>query len=325
MFWQPNKTIFVGPRRQRGNIVVGVGLPPQRLVDVNGNYVDDGLPSGGGGWSLIQEWDTDDLIGAPSLLTSIDVAFQASGGRCRSQTLAWSPDGSRLTLSSSTSDDTKCFLCSTAFDPSTASQIFSYAVTNPAWGHYNRGGTRFVENTIVGDQYVMYTANNFVVTSGVPIVDNIITKNDVAFNSSSDAPAVFAPNFDYMLWYGRNNTFGDALRNISTPGADLGSFIIADDGYQALDINGNPFSGLDKSETIWMRGEGAPGVSFNQLDGIRDVNNYTEGAPQSVGGLSTIRPNSVWFNPLDSSEVWIADDTSSNFRMSRFATNVPTF
>ncbi len=319
MFWLPDKTIFVGPRKQRGNIVFTTGLAPSRLVDVTGDYVDTGLPSGAGGWSLIQEWQT--ILGE---LTSIDDTFQASGGRCRGGTVWWTADGGKLTLSSSSSDNTKVFICSTPFDPSTASEIFSYGVVNPKWGSYNRGGSRWVENKIVGDEYVMYTANDYVITNGTPIVDNRITKADAGFNSSSDAPAIFAPDFSYMLWYGRHNTTGDGLRNISTPNADLGSFIIVDQGNQALDINSSPFSNFDKTETIFMRGEGSPGVSFNQLDNPRDVDNYTEGAPQSLSGRgSDIRPQAIWFDPDDTRTVWIVDDPTSNFRMALYATNVP--
>lgn len=320
MFWLPRKTIYKGPRLQRGNIVFTTGLPPSRLVDVNGNYVDDGTPSGGGGWTLDQAWETN--LGD---LDNIDNAFQASGGRARASTVAWSPDGTKLTLSSSSSDDTKCFECSTPFDPGTASQIFSYAVTNPSWGHYNKNGTRWVENTVVGDQYVMYTANGWVITNGTPLVGNIITKNNMSFNASSDSPAVFGNDFEYMLWYGRNNTFGDAMRNVTTPAADLGSYIIVDDGYQALNINGNAFSNLDKSETIWMVGSGSSGVAFNQLAGKRDVvSNIIEGTPQDIRSLGPdIRPGAIWFDPDDTRYVWVTADPSANFQMARYATNVP--
>lgn len=319
MFWTPSKTIYTGPRKQRGNITVGLGFPPTRLVDVNGDYVDTGLPSGGGGWSLVKQWDTD--LGD---MAAIDAAFLASGGPVRDNTLAWSPDGTKLTLSSSSSDDTKVFLCGTAFEPNSASQIFSFAVTNPSWGHYNRAGNRFVDNVIVGDVYQMYTASGFVINNGTPIVDNEVSKADVGFNASSDAPAVFGPDFTYMLWLGRNNTTGDAFRDISTPFARLDDFVVAQDGNQALDINGNPTSNLDLDETGFIRGVGSQGFQFYTMDSPREVDSLVEGTPQPVNGFTDHRPSAVWFDPNDTEFVWSVWDSGGRYRMAKFATNVPS-
>ena len=118
MFWLPSKTVYKGPRKQKGNIVVGLGFPPTRLVAPDGTYVDDGSASPGGIWTVADDWTT-----AVGELSVIENAFLASGGSVRDGTLHWSPDGSILTLSSSAADDTKMFSCSTAFDPDTATQV----------------------------------------------------------------------------------------------------------------------------------------------------------------------------------------------------------
>ena len=191
MILTPRKRIITGRHKQRGNIVFTTGLPPNRIVDVNGDYVDTGLPSGGGGWTVENSWQN---LGDGQLQNIWDT-FNSFGGRPRASTLYWSPDGTRLTLTSSTSDDTIVFNVATPFDPETTSYAFSYPFSNPAWGQYNSNGTRYVEHGTT-DTLRMRAANNWGVTSDTVLSD--VSKTEVGFTSSVDGFALYGPLQDYI-------------------------------------------------------------------------------------------------------------------------------
>ena len=90
----PRKKIIQSQYRQRGNFVIGVGLPPTaNIPPVLGG------PGEGPGWSLIEEWDVGDL-------PFIESEFAGNG--CGDM-LAWSPDGSVITLCSNSQDRTRSF------------------------------------------------------------------------------------------------------------------------------------------------------------------------------------------------------------------------
>jgi len=312
MFWLPRKTIYTGPKKQRGNICFQVGLPPQRLVDVNGDYVDDGTPSGGGGWTLIQEWDTN----AGDMVT-IDAAFNLNA---RGQGFYWNVAGTLLTLCSATDDTIRTFACSTPYDPDTATQVNGRAVVNPQGLHWNAAGTLLFCHVIVGDRIDAIPGSGFVVGNGAVVSD--ITKADVGHGGPGDGSKVMTLSADFMLWEGD----GDIIKRISTPGGNLDAFAVQatepmTGGTGNLVIGTSPLTLDNKS---YCRGVGAPGVEFVTMDDALDVATINYSVAQSLSGLTSMRPVYLWFDPNDTSEIWTQGDLSGGMQLARFATNVPS-
>jgi hypothetical protein len=290
MFWQPNKTIFTGPRKQRGNIVIGVGLPPTSMPNVTGGA--------GGDWTLIEQWET-----SAGDLASITAAF---GGTTRGWGgLVWSPDGAILTLSNPNNDRVISFNCTTRFDPETAVQITNFGITNPQGLTMNSAGTKFYCNIVVGDEWAEYPCSGFVVQGNTKLSN--VTKADVGFSGSQDGAAVFGPGVDYMLWNGP----GAGLKNISLPGGNLDAWIDQNEFstsiMSTLAIGTSP---LTADEKLFLQGQGSPGLLFTTMDAPRDINSLVQAAAQPISPITFVRPKYTWFNPNDTSEVWCIGDQS---------------
>lgn len=305
---------------QRGNIVVGVGLPPTQIVDPAGNFFPSGDPSPGGAWTVADDWSV-----AQGGLVAIEAAFQARGGRPRSGTLFFSPDGTKLTLSSTSSDNTLVFLLGTAFDPNTASLLYDLPFSNPGQGQYNSGGTRYVQIGTT-DTFRMYSASEFVINS--PTVLSDVSKTEVGFTSSTDGPAMWGPNLDYNLWLGGQPS--DAIKNVSFPAGDLDAFVVESTIFNGLvDPNGQPLSNCDKTETMCYQGAGAQGVYIVSFDAPRDTASFLRSAVydlrNNVPASFDFRPGSFWFDPNDTTYVWGIADPTGNLQIVKYATHVPSF
>ena len=321
MFWLPRKTIYTGPKKQRGNIVFTTGLPPTQIVDPAGNYFPSGAPSPGGAWTVEQDWQY-----TSGDLTYIYDTFIAFGGRPRAGCIAWSLDGTKLTLQSTSSDNTLTFLVATPFDPNTAFQVvfFSVGVLNETWGMFNASGTRWVSMGST-DTYRMYNASAFVPSnSGAPIVLSDVSKTEVGFTSSTDGAAVWGPTFDYMLWMGGQTS--DAIKNISTPGGNLDAWVEEELYYNGtIDPNNSPPSNLDKSETMFFQGAGSQGVTICSFNSPREVSSWNRSAAYDIRLLGSFdfRPGGSWFDPNDTRYVWMIADPTSNLQIVKYATHVP--
>jgi len=297
---------LIKPRKyQRGNIVVGVGLPPTSIPAVTGGP--------GGGWTLIDEWET-----SAGDLASISAAFNGSP---RGTNLWWSPDGTVLTLGSSSDDTVKSFSCSTPFDPETASQISTLGILNPSSLRMNDAGTQCYINIVVGDVWANFPASGHTFSGLASTSD--IDKSELGFTGSSDGNALFAPDGSYILWDGGNGS--DETVDVQTTGGDFDSPVEIDRQlYPETVTLGIGKSRLYDGQKKWLQGNGAPGIAFCEMDAARDIATISIGVAQSVAGLTFVRPREIWFNPADTREVWALGD-QTGIKLARFATNVPTF
>lgn len=307
MFWLPRKTIFTGPRKQRGNICVELGLPPQYLPDVTGDL--------GGGWTAENEWTTEtgDLSGIESAMTFL-----------RADGIAWSPDGSTLTLTNMGDDVIYSFNCSTPWDPNTASLVTSRGVTNANGLVMNEAGTLLFSLTVVGDQISSYPCTNHRInTSGTA---KHMTKGDVGFSGSADGS--FSASFDLqtVIWNGTDG--GDAAKRISVPSGDLDSPTV-NQTYVNAAINPSAANGESQvtlDGKTYLKCLGSQGFAFRRMSTAWDLSTVASWSDnQSVQSITTLdfRPEQVWFNPKDTRYVWAKYDGSGFLRMVQFATNTP--
>lgn len=273
------------------------------------------IPGGlGPGWSLIQEWDAG--VGD---LTAIDTAFSSAGGFAG---LIWSPDGTLLTLCSTGDDTVKTFTCSTAFDPDTATETATRAVTNPRIMGADAAGTMLFINTLVGDLIENYPFTGHTIGAGAVTSD--ITKAEAGFVGSADGAAAIGPDADYILWAGPNTD--EYLKYITTPGGDLDSFTV---DTSHLDNTVNPtlvvlYSPITADGLLWIEGvAGTPAIRFLELTDPLDVTTLSVGANQSLAALSSQDPIQAWFDPSDTSEIWTVGSAGADIQLSRFATNMP--
>jgi hypothetical protein len=307
MFWLPRKTIYKGPKRQRGNIVVELGLPPQYMPDVTGDL--------GGGWTVDAEYSE-----AAGDLTSILATMSIR--RCDG--FAWAPDGSAITISDANDDVIRSYNCSTAWNPNTASLFSSRAVTNGSGVHFNESGSLLISQTVVGDQIVSYPCTNHrILGSGST---KTLTKASVGFSGSADGSWASSFDLDTIFWSGPDG--GDAFKRISVPGGDLDNFSV-DQTYVNGDIN--PNAGSSESQVtidgkLFIRAQGSQGLRFRRMTTANDLStvlNWLDA--QAVNGLAVLdhRPSRIWFNPKDTSYVWTSDVGGSNLEFVRFKTNTP--
>ncbi len=297
------RKLITSRHKQRGNIVFTTGLPPTEIPNVTGGP--------GGDWTLIEEWET-----SAGDLASITAAF---GGSPRGTNLWWSPDGLTLTLGSSTNDTLKSFNCSTPFDPETASEVSTRGILNPTSLRMNDAGTQLYVNEIVGDLWSNYPAIGHRFTGGAKTSD--VDKSEVGFAGSTDGNASFDPAGNYMLWDG--DDAGDKTKDVSILGGDMNSPSV----IQTEVTTTNPTLVIGKSRmydgaTKWLQGEGAPGISFCEMDAARDIATAVYGVAQSIAHLTFVRPREIWFNPLDTREIWCMGD-QTGLKLCRLATNVP--
>ncbi len=297
---------------QRGNIVVGVGLPPTSMPPVAGG------PGEGPGWSLIEEWDVGDL-------SFIEGAGGFNGAPC-GDSLAWSLDGTRITLSSTdnSQDNIQTFQCSTAFDPSTAiSRVSIQSKLNPNNGVFNIAGGKYFCIHTVGDEIAAFGATQFAVNNEAGELSDI-DKSELGFTSSTDGSFCINPAGDVLFWRGRNG--GHRWVTGTIPGGDLDSFsqLVS---VAAPDTTSTQGLAMNKAEDLIVKCLGSAGVSFYTFDNLQTLGSAADGASQSLAALTAIdmRPDHVWFNPNDTSEIWFADEETGGVQLSRFATNVPTF
>lgn len=286
---------------QRGNIIIGVGLPPTTIPPAFG------APSGD--WELINQWQT-----SAGDLAAISAAFNGSP---RGEGLSWSPDGTVLTLCSGGDDSICSFGCSTPFDPETATLINKLAVTNPQSLHWNSSGTQLMVNVINGDFWVNYPGSGFVIGNGPST--SAIAKANVGY-TSGDGNAFFHKDFEYFCWEGNN----DEIKYITTPGGDLSNFNVVNT-FSPLGATVNliiGYSPLTKDEKMTIRGTGS--VAFVTMAAPTDIDSITFGPDQFLGSLTYVLPKHVWFNPLDTSEIWCIANTQG-IKLCRLRTNAPTF
>lgn len=290
------------------------------IIDPLGNYFPSGDPAPSGAWVVAEDWSR-----AQGELTNIWNAFVAQGGNPRDAILWWSPDGTVLTLGSSSADNTLVFSCSTPWDPDTASQIFNLFVTNESWGHYNTAGTRYVGISST-DTYRMRAASGHGISNATVLSD--VSKTEVGFTSSTDAPAIWGPDLDYALWMGGDGG-GDAIKDVSFPSADLDSWVVESTyNHGSINPSGQSVSNLDATETMCYEGAGSAGCYIISFDSPREITSF---ARSSVYDLRTnvpasfdFRPGSIWFDPNNTRYLWMVADPTNNLQIVKYDTGAGT-
>lgn len=265
-------------------------------------------------WTLIQAWDT----GAGDM-TAIDTAF---GGFPRGSTgVIWSLDGSIITLGSTSNDTVRSFSCSTPWDPDTATLIATRGVTNPTHMFANKAGT-IIWYIRATDTYVEIPVSNFTITGSAE--GSTMNKADAGFSGSSDVSIYPVDDFSSMIIDGPPTDF---KRIDFSPAGDLDSRALGteyDIGGQSVPWTQNGGIGgskISKDGTRIYRGAGSQGVEILEM-----TTPFDESTLKSLGTFDnevevTFRPDSVWVNPEDTTEVWIQGD-NTGMQLARMATNV---
>lgn len=311
MFWLPSKTIYTGPKRQRGNIVIDAGLPPAEFILPNGNFP-DGSPSGSPGWTLLNRWDIDQ-----GDLPSIVAAFGPSGAP---HGIAWSPDGSKVTLASAGADMIKTFVCSPAWNLPSAVEISSHTIVNPQQLTWQEGGNLLFTRKLVGDEYVSIPGNNYVVSSS-PVLTQI-TKTDLQAGGSTDGFVSFRKDAAYFQSEQDGPVGGNTLRQVSfVPPGKLDGFVLG----TATTTNGFSVGATQKSvlslnEENYYQCLGSQGVAIVLLPNHPDPTGNSQSAPSNQGMLG-FRFNSIWVDPNDTRFAWGVWNTFGG-RFARFDTGL---
>jgi len=275
------------------------------------------IPGGlGPGWTVKEEWDIGDL-------PFIESAGGFSGDPC-GDTLAWSLDGTRITLSSgaNTQDIIRTFQCSTPFDPSTAfSQVSVQQKLNPGNGVFNGAGTAFYCIHTVGDEIAQFGATQFALNNQAGELSDI-TKGNVGFTSSTDGGFTINAAGSILFWMGRNG--GNRWATFNIPAGNLDAFTTLADvtAPVSIDTSGQK---MNAAGNLIVQTRGSNGIRFLTFDDLQTLGSPVAGADQSLAALTAIdiRPEKVWFNPNDTREIWLSDEEGGGVQLGCYFTNVP--
>lgn len=264
-------------------------------------------------WTLIQNWRF-----ADGDMVAIGAAFLGDpDGR---PGVIWSPDGTVITLASN-SDVMISFSCSTPWDPDTATWIQQRGVTNPGHMFANKDGTQIWVDR-VGDNFVNIPASNFVVALIAVPETSGMTKAERGFTGSADTS--YYPVDDFSACYMDGDTVsGNRVHRIDfSPDGNLDAPSIGPDDPINWTQNGSiGGSKVTKTGRDIYRGAGAQGVERLQFgtpfDATTLVSLGTFDNETEVG----FRPETVWFNPEDTTEVWITGDVGG-LELARMLTNI---
>lgn len=274
-------------------------------------------PTGGpgGGWTVIEEWEEDsgDL---PDLVNDVSIITRNNG-------FFWNPAGTLFTIANTSDDWIRTY--QTTGDPwdlSNLTRIASIGVTNAQNIKVNTAGTKMMALIIVGDEIAEYNLTNFQVTNNTQQSD--ITKAEVGHTQSTDGRFTMSNDFTTLLWDGRDGS-GDEIKEIALS-PDLDNFVIQQT-YTNQNINpgGGGWSPMTADGLEWYKCTGAAGIQRRLMSSPYDVSTVANWADTySLASLTQIdcRPNHMWFNPEDTREVWIGQDTGGNLKFTRYATNI---
>lgn len=313
MFWLPRKTIYKGPRLQRGNITFAVGLPPTVLTLPDGT-LPDGSPGGGGAWSELGVWESSEGD-IPAIVTAFNNVPRGQG-------IAWNPSGTLLSLAS-TSDDSICtFSCSTPWNPSSATLVTRRSVTNPQGLFWNGAGNVLFSRDFVGDYVEAKPGAGFVVGLGAALSN--ITKGDLGAGGATDGFVSFQENANYFISEQDGPVGGNTLRRANfTPPGNLDSFALGTAVASPWSIGAIGLSGLDKTEKFYYRCLGSQGLSIASFPDNPDLSTASESSPVATpSSIGTFRPDHCWYDVNDTRYFWAVWDTFG-VKIIRYATNVP--
>ena len=270
-------------------------------------------------WTLIEQWDTNNGVGMNEM-ASIDAAFNGSP---RASGPCWSPDGTRLTLGSSSDDTIRSFILSTPWDPDTASLTASRAVTNPSHMFMNASGSQLWTLVVVGDLIRNYPCSNFIIT-GLDISSDM-TKQEAGYTGSGDGSFYATRNFESMMFDGRLQFGADRTRFITfTPAGNLDAPSFGDAVDPVYNVNATlGGSKISNDGLNYYHGIGSQGVRWIQMTTPFDPTTISISDHNILPEINGLRPQYVTVNPDNFSEIWIQNDASGGMQLARMLTNAP--
>jgi len=269
-------------------------------------------------WTVIEEWDTNNGVGMNEM-ASINTAF---GGQPRGSSVVWNPDGTRLTLASSSDDTIRSFICSTPWDPDTASLTASRSRTNPSHLFMNASGSQLLSLVVVGDLIENFPCNNFIITASAITSD--ITKQELGYIGSGDGSYYPTRNFERFLWDGRLQFGEERCRDVNlTPSGNLDSFVLGTATDPTYNVNAAiGGSKISNDGLNYYRGRGSSGVEKVTMTSPYDPATISFVEYDIVPSIVSFFIESIFVNPDDTTEVWATGDNSGGLQLARIATNV---
>ena len=268
------------------------------------------------GWTLIEKWDSR-LGDLDDLATAMGTAWQDG--------FAWSYDGTKLTIANAVSDFVHTIICSTPFDPSTASTTVAaeFAITNPSSIQFNDDGSLIYLLRNPHDFIYNIAADDFVVDGNTLI--SFINKAQAGFTGASEGGQSLSVDDVNILWEGTTGLDEELKEITMDPVGDLGAFTVdATEGINPPVVTvthsiGMSVQSLDRGNFYKTNAS----ISLATMSTPGDLSTLSYG---SFIDLNTIHSLNflvvrVWINPNDTSEVWVGGLTSG-MQLARFATNV---
>lgn len=269
-------------------------------------------------WTLIDFWRV-----ADGDMTVIDNAFgNQSDGRSGS---IWSLDGTVLTLASFGNDTIRSFSCSTPFDPDTATLIATRSQTNPGHLFANADGSSIYTLATPDTIFEFATLSPFVIPTNAQLASatSALTKAEMGWSGSTDPSYYPLDDFSALYTDGPISSTAAVKRiDFTTPG-DLDTEVLGANFFSENWTVNSAIKGskVSKEGTRIYRGVGAPGIEI-----IEFSTPYLTTSMSLIGTFDnpaewgTFRPEHVWINPEDTSEVMIAGNTG-RLEIYRMATN----
>ena len=308
MFWLPRKTIYTGPRKQRGNIVFRTGQPPTAFTD----------PST---WTLIQSWDSRDGDMA-DIVTAMSTNFGFRG-------FAWSYDGTKYTHLNAGDAKIYTFTCSTPFDPETTgvSITAERAGTVPTSLQYSDDGLYGYKLAPNHESIVVFDCPApFVV--GADAATSSVSKGAAGFSGIWEGDFSIGMDGTTVLYHGVINGGADEVikQLFLSIQHDLSSFAVNDTVSNNPPVNlatpnaGESVLSLDNSSFYQCH---QPNIYLAIMSSTADLSTLTYNAAFNIRGDNgfTWDPVRVWINPNDTEFAWIGG-TVSGWQLAKFATNV---
>lgn len=268
-------------------------------------------------WTVLEEWDTRNGVGMNEM-ASIEAAFNGTPG---GSSVVWNPDGTRITLASSGDDTIRSFICSTPWDPDTASLTATRARTNPSHLFMNRQGSQLLSLVVVGDLIENFPCSNFIIGAGAVTSD--IGKNELGYIGSGDGSYYPEHDFNSFLWDGRLQFGDERCRRVTlTPNGNLDSFVLGTATDPTYTVNAAiGASKISLDGTKYYRGVGASGVELITMSTPFDPATISFVEYDIVPSKVSFFIESIFVNPDNTSEVW-ATGSNSGMQLARIKTNV---
>lgn len=291
-----------------------VNAPPTAFTD----------PSG---WTLVGEWDTRDGTGIDGDISYIYGTHAATRGNG----FSWNPDGTRITIMTTSSDLITTLNCSTPFDPESAFSVAGNdGETNPGNGRFYLGGTAFCTIRGTGDEISrLITASPYVIWGGNHEHSDI-TKSDIGYTGASDGFWTAPEDLSYLIWHApeTGSPFHNYIHYVTTPGGDLDNFVLQNsfDVEAIAPAIGQHLSDLSLDQKSFYMCRGSQGISLVTMDAATDIDSIVYGTvaditTQQNSAAGNWNIDSVWIDPNNTRYVWVqGDQGSQQMQLAKFDT-----